>query len=227
MRVHNGRKPVRVPARPSLRLELLEDRTLLSNNLPAILLLDPAGSGALNVVGNGNISVAGGSAVVNSTSPQGAKASGNAAAGAGDWFFSGSPGYAVTGHATFQGTIHSGAAPTEDPLAGLPVPTLPATTFGAVSVSGTTTRTLSPGTYVGGINVSGNALVTLLPGIYYLKGGGLTVSGNSHLTGDGVMIYNEPHAAGDAVSFSGSSTVRLTPPTSGTYQNVTIFQDRA
>src|SRR5438067_9911787 len=176
MRVHNGRQPSRRLARPSLLLELLEDRTLLSNNLPAILLLDPSSSGALNVTGNGNVAVTGGgSAVVNSANPQAAKAVGNATVSAGDLFFAGSPGYAATGHAGFQGTVHSVAAPVADPLAGLPVPPLPATSFAAVSVSGTTARTLSPGTYVGGISVSGGASVTLLPGIYYLKGGGLAV----------------------------------------------------
>src|SRR5438874_185226 len=140
MRVHNGRKPVRHRARPSLLLELLEDRTLLTNNLPAILLLDPSGSGALNVVGNGNVAVTGGgSAVVNSTSAQGARAVGNATVSAGDWFFAGNPGYTTTGNARFQGTVHSGAAAAGDPLAGLPVPPLPATSFAGVSVTGTTT----------------------------------------------------------------------------------------
>ena len=69
------------------------------------------------------------------------------------------------------------------------------------------------------------------PGIYFLQGGGLTVSGASSLTmvaGEtaGVMIYNDWQHSTDAVSLSGSGSLVLTPPSSGSYEGITIFQKR-
>ena len=69
--------------------------------------------------------------------------------------------------------------------------------------------------------------MTLLPGIYILQGGGLTVSGNSHLTGTGVMIYNASTGLGDGIDFSGTSTITLSAPTSGAYQGIVFYQNRA
>ena len=71
---------------------------------------------------------------------------------------------------------------------------------------------------------SGQGSVTLLPGLYYLKGGGLAVTGQGGFSGDGVVIYND---GGSGISFSGGGDVRLTPPTAGTYQDITLFQDRS
>jgi hypothetical protein len=66
--------------------------------------------------------------------------------------------------------------------------------------------------------------VTLLPGVYILSGGGLQVSGNATLTGTGVMLYN---TAGGSIQFTGTGQVTLSPPTSGSYQGVSLFQDRS
>jgi hypothetical protein len=75
--------------------------------------------------------------------------------------------------------------------------------------------------------VSGSASVTLQPGIYYLQGGGLTVSGSAFVAGKGVMIYITGMANGaTTVNISGSANVTLSPPTSGTYQGIVLFQDR-
>jgi hypothetical protein len=208
------------------RLEQLEDRTMLSNsNIPAIFLLDPSSRGALNVTGNGSIAVSGGgSVIIDSADPLAAVATGNANIIASEFDITGNPGFVTTGSGNFQGVIHSGIAPLADSLAMLPVPQVPTTTFAAVNYSGKTPLTLSPGTYVGGINISGHGSVMLLPGIYYLQGGGFSISGQGSVSGDGVMLYSD---GGGPISFTGNGSVHLTPPTSGTYQNITIFQDRA
>jgi hypothetical protein len=99
-------------------------------------------------------------------------------------------------------------------------------TFPAANVSGSAAVILSPGTYVGGIHGSGKGSITLLPGLYYLKGGGLSVSGDARLEGDGVVIYSDGQSSSDSITLSGSAAVRLTPPTDGTYQGVTLFQAR-
>src|SRR5262249_12102682 len=117
-------------------------------------------------------------------------------------------------------------AASSDPLVNLPVPPAPAATFAAVAYSGSDPLILSPGTYVGGIWLSGQGPVTLLPGLYYLQGGGFSVSGQASGTGDGVTPYNAPRSKSDAISLTGGAKLHLTPPPSGTYQAITLFQDR-
>jgi hypothetical protein len=55
----------------------------------------------------------------------------------------------------------------------------------------------------------------------------LNVSGQVSLTGKGVMIYNNPLSSSDAVNISGQGTVTLSPPTSGVYAGITLFQNRS
>ena len=43
-----------------------------------------------------------------------------------------------------------------------------------ITLSGSATRTLSPGVYTGGIALSGSSSLTLNPGIYYINGGGIS-----------------------------------------------------
>jgi ELWxxDGT repeat protein len=192
--------------------------------LPPVLLLNPLAQGALSGTQEG--AIAGGPVVVDSNNAAAALAADQATITAPEFDISGVPGAHTSGSGKFVGTIHSGVAPTPDPLASLPVPALPKPSFGAVNYSGTAHLTLSPGTYVGGIHVSGQAPVTLLPGIYYLKGGGFSVSGDAKVTGTGVMIYNAPLAATDTITVSHGGEADLTAPTSGTYAGVVVFQDR-
>ena len=123
--------------------------------------------------------------------------------------------------------INSLAVP--DPLADLPVPNPNTMTVQSRKreqfTSGTTV--LYPGVYKGGISASSTANVILMPGIYYMDQGGFQFTGSGSLTGDGVMIYNEP-GNGEAkdVNISSSGYVHLTPPTSGIYQGIILFQDR-
>jgi hypothetical protein len=125
---------------------------------------------------------------------------------------------------------------TADPLSSLAPPSTSSLVTRSTSAltykSGSTT--LDPGIYQGGITIQGGATVTLNPGIYYLEGGGLTVSANTTtLSGTGVMIYNgetggsttDPSTVG-SINISSSAVVTLSPMSSGTYQGISIFQDR-
>ena len=94
----------------------------------------------------------------------------------------------------------------------------------AISLSGSSTRTLSPGVYNGGITLSGSSSVTLNPGVYYINGGGINTSGSSSISGNGVFIYN---TGGGAINLSGTGSISLSPMTSGTYAGITVFQDRS
>jgi hypothetical protein len=175
----------------------------------------------------------GGRAVVNSSSAAGPfnDMAGSAKVTALEFYFSG-------GHTgTFIGSVHDNARPTPDPLSSLPAPTKPATTFSRVQFT-TGSQTLNPGTYVGGISVGApqtTANLTLSPGIYYLlgdaSGGGFRFLGLGTLSGSGVLLYNAPtdpsHTVTIGSSGGGRCTAILSPPTSESYQGLTIFQDRA
>jgi len=81
--------------------------------------------------------------------------------------------------------------------------------------------TLQPGIYAS-INFSGSCAAHLQPGTYYISSGGISISGSALLDGDGVFIYN---AAG-AIDLSGTGAFHLTPPTSGPYKGLLLFQAR-
>jgi Flp pilus assembly protein TadG len=193
-----------------------------------IILLDPTGQGSLDTSGNGNLTV-NGSIVVDSDSGKAVIASGNAEIKAADFYIVGSPGTVVTGNGKLVGVIDSGVNPTPDPLAYLPEPSTSGLTVqssSAYSKGGNYTVTLNPGVYTGGISFSGNGNVTLNSGIYYLNGGGFSVSGNVSLSGSGVMLYNAPGTGNGTISISGNGSITMSPPTSGLYQGISIFQDR-
>ena len=77
----------------------------------------------------------------------------------------------------------------------------------------------------GGIAVSGKGNIFLNPGIYYMKGG-FSFGGQGSLTGYNVMIYNDPQSNSDTISLSGQGAITLTPPDSGPYQGICLFQSR-
>lgn len=60
--------------------------------------------------------------------------------------------------------------------------------------------------------------------MYYINGGGINLTGSSGITGNGVFIYN---TGSGAINLSGTGTISLNPMTSGTYQGITVFQDRS
>jgi hypothetical protein len=189
-----------------------------------ILLLDRTGAGSLTSSGNGGISVTGGGdLIIDSNSSQAGIQSGNGTISAAVFDVTGK--LVHSGSGGFVGPVQPEPSDS-DPLATLAAPAATGPTFKNTTVN-SKTATLSPGTYVGGIHITGNSKVTLLPGIYILQGGGLNVSGNSSLTGVGVTIYNSPATSADEINFSGSSLITLSAPTSGAYQGIVFFQNRA
>jgi hypothetical protein len=84
---------------------------------------------------------------------------------------------------------------------------------------------------VGGIVNSGPGQIVLAAGstgLYYLKGGGLAVTGTGSITGTGVVIYNAPQTSSDGIRLTGSGgSINLSAPTTGTYAGIAIFQDRS
>jgi hypothetical protein len=131
--------------------------------------------------------------------------------------------------------------PAPDPLRYLPAPDavqLGLTTQGTNLSISSGNVDLYPGVYNGGIQISGSATVTLhansdgTPGIYYLNGSnGLQVSGFANVkmaAGEtaGVMIYNNWSSSADSINLNTSGSVTISPPASGLYRGLSIFQKR-
>ena len=170
----------------------------------------------------------GASIIIDSSSESASVVTGSGSVIASQFFITGSPADLATSNGQFIAGIEAGATPTLDPLAYLPAPDTSALGVQSSSqykLTGTASASISPGVYVGGIAVTGGTL-TLSPGIYYMQGGGFSVSGTGSVAGSGVLIYNAPNSTSDIISITGSGSVVLSPPTTGIYQGITLFQDR-
>jgi hypothetical protein len=197
--------------------------------LNGILVLNPTLPGSATVTGGGTATLLGAPFIIDSNAPNAGTATGNGTVTATEFDIVGQPGV-NGGH--WNGPINSGIQPVPDPLAYLPEPdpnTMPIQSKNHTHIAGQKTTTLNPGVYVGGIDVSGQGLLVMNPGIYYMQGGGFTFTGNGGLTALGVMIVNAPQSTSDTISISGSTTgvIQMTPPTTGMYAGMTIWQSRS
>jgi hypothetical protein len=210
-----------------------------------VISLNLTASDAVTDSGNSGLKINGG-LQVNSSSPSAVNLSGNAELNASQITLNPASGSSLVSSLSsllsLLGTPTSvvQAPATADPLRYLPVPNpvqLGLSTQGTNLVITNGTVDLYPGEYIGGISVKGQATATLhangdgTPGIYYLQGGGLNVSGQAVVTTAsnetaGVMIYNAWQSSSDVVNVSGQAGVILTPPASGTYEGISIFQAR-
>ncbi len=196
----------------------------LGSGTNCLFSLDPAASGAFSASGGVNVQVNCG-ITVNSSSSTAMSVSGGSQVTATYIDLAGKD--SVSGGSTVSPAPVTGVAAASDPLSSLPKPSVGGCTHTSESVSGGATATLWPGTYCAGISISGGAKVTFNPGTYVLKGGGLSLSGGSTLTGSGVTFFNTA-AAGYSygpISLSGGTTVTLSAPTSGSLAGILFFQD--
>jgi hypothetical protein len=136
-----------------------------------------------------------------------------------------------SGGALMLGKIRTGVRPTPDPLALLPIPnSASASAQSAVPllINSLLPKALQPGVYQGGIHITGASIVTMNPGVYIMEGGGFLVDGIATVVGLEVMIYNTigPFAAG-SFQVQALGKVVLVAPLSGTYQGISVFQNRA
>jgi len=127
----------------------------------------------------------------------------------------------TSGTATINPSPNLGTTAVADPFASMDPPTVGSCDYtGPVVV--TTNTTLNPGVYCGGIITSGTQTITLNPGLYTIKSG-ITESGSPTFNGTGVTLYFKT----GGITGSGSGTFNLTAPTSGTWQGVVLYEDRA
>jgi hypothetical protein len=192
-----------------------------------ILVLDPTSSGSLSSNGGSSVTT-NAKVIVDSNSPSATVVVGGGVLTAPEFDITGVPGTSTSGGGTISGTILDGQVPTPDPLAYLPEPnpsTMSVQSTKTVKLQNQGSLSLQPGVYTGGINVTGGNL-TLAPGIYYMDGGGFSFSGTGSLTAPGVMIVNAPQSNSDTIGITGSGTINLSPPTTGLYQGISLWQTR-
>ena len=218
-----------------------------------IYVLDSTAGGALSLSGSASLDVTG-NVIVDSSSSSAITISGAASVKADGIQVVG--GIKKSGSPTLSPQPVTGSQVVADPLATLPLPSIPPnmTNYGSKSIGGSSTVTLQPGIY-SKISVSGAAHVTLAAGTYVIQGGGFSASGSGVVTiGDGTAIilegggmsvsgaanvsgtevtvfnfgtaYNGTTDGGSfgPITLSGSGSVSLTPPSSGTYAGILIFQ---
>ncbi len=195
----------------------------------SIIVLDLSAGGALSLSGNASIKLSGG-VFVDSSSSSALSASGNAEIKATVIDVHG--GAQKSGNASFSPAPTTGALALADPLASLAEPsTSGLTNYGSESLSGNSSATIKPGMY-SAISASGNASLTLCSGLYIIEGGGFSISGNASVSGSGVTIVSAgskyPSSGGTygSITLSGNGSYNLSPPTTGTYAGIVIFQSR-
>jgi hypothetical protein len=195
-----------------------------------IIVLDPSSPGSLTDNGGGTISVVGADILVDSNSPSAATATGGGSVSAPNFWVTGVPGISTSGSGTFNGNIFANQVPTPDPLAYLPEPdptTMVLQSNNPTHASSLQTLNLQPGVYKGGIQVTGQASLNMAPGIYYMDGGGFSFTGQGNLNAVGVMIFMNPKSNSDNINIGGTGQIIFSPPTSGIYQGIALWQERS
>jgi Flp pilus assembly protein TadG len=192
-----------------------------------IHVLDLHAPSALRGTGGALANVTGGAAViVNSDAATAAVTTGGSTLAASRFEITGG-----TSGGGFIGDVRLGTPPQPDPLRHIPEPAMSGLSDQSNGPKhySNGNRTIAPGVYHGGISITGQANVTMQPGIYYMDGGGFSMTGQGNLLANGVMIFNAPKQPSDAINISGSNggSVTMTPPDSGTYKGLTLFQQRS
>jgi hypothetical protein len=195
-----------------------------------ILILDPTSPGSLTDNGGGTATVVNADVIVDSNAPNAAISTGGGQVSAPNFYITGVPGTSTSGGGTFTGNIIDNQPPTPDPLAYLPAPdptTMVVQSNNATNYAGTQTVSIQPGVYTGGIHVSGQVTLNMAPGIYYMDGGGFSFTGQGNLNATGVMIYTAPQSNSDNININGLGQINFSPPTTGLYRGITLWQQRS
>lgn len=214
------------------------------NGAYSIIVLNESDCEAMDFDGNVSINITNGATFTNSNCPS------NAFSAVGSVDVNTDGNYVVggweVGGASNVSPEPSPATTIEDPLKDVPVPIPPSEPVRSCpSFSGPPgTTVLEPGVYDCFIDPSGSWDVEFLPGDYHITGGvrmngnndfvfgagiytlggvGLQMTGNGTVEAESVMFYIDE----GEVDLSGSGSMHLTAPESGTYEGLSIFQNRS
>ena len=181
-----------------------------------VLALDPHVSSAVSLQGSTNVSMSSCVIASNSDASDSVSRGGSALVSAGCVStVGGTSGLSLPNANLTCGTPLEDQYTSIDPLADVVPP--PYTL--CLPVPNGKTYTLSPGTYCDK-TLSGK--ITLDPGTYILRGTTIKPGGNGSLTGQGVTLFLMEDAQ---IYINANEQVNLSPPTSGPYAGITIFQD--
>jgi len=192
-----------------------------------VLALQQTGANAFQFDARGNMTINNGAVFVNSSDAAAMAVSnkGGTLSAAG---FSVTGNYSNTG--TIEGQVYAGTHRMPDPLLALPVPDSSSLSVqsGSAKTISSGAAILSPGIYKGGLNISGTAAVLMLPGIYIMQGGGFQITGDADVVGLTPLIYNTSGTGlPGPITITSDGDVALTAAATGTYQGISIIQDRA
>jgi hypothetical protein len=181
-----------------------------------VLALDKSASKAVKIQGSTNVSMPGCVVASNSSAPDSVYRGGSARIEAACVLATGGAVGFDSGSDLDCGAPLQHQYPSFDPLESVMPPSYTA----CQTIHGGQTATLSPGTYCNK-NWSGN--ITLDPGVYVLRDIDINLNGNGSLIGAGVTIFLMGNSQ---FTVNGNSVVKLSPPSSGEYAGITIFQAR-
>ena len=188
----------------------------------SVLVLDPKKKKSLKLKGKGSSLTVGGDIIVNSNNRKAMDVEKKAQVKADHVLVTG--GMGKNSRRNIDAETKTGVKPTPDPWESLPTP--PKGSARDVKdyktlVGKNELYHLSPGTYKE-LKFDQTDQVTMEPGIYYVDGGGFELKGDSTLNATGVTIYNNGKR-GFKVSTKGNVTI--SPPTTGVYKGISLFQD--
>jgi hypothetical protein len=202
----------------------------LGNGPNCVYILDPSAPSAM--LANGNVNIQSNCGVlVDSSSNTGLTLNGNISMSAPTIGVVGN--YLANGNVTTNPTPKTGMIAAPDPLAYIQEPSVGACNHSNFLLNGNigthaAPYQMSPGVYCGGILLNGNIYANFNAGTYILAGGGMTVNGNSFLTGTGVTFYNTTGSGGyQGITLNGNTQVNFSAPTSGALEGILFFQDRS
>lgn len=179
-----------------------------------VLALDPTASEAVKIQGSTDVSMPGCVVASNSTASDSVYRGGSARIEAACVVASGGAVGFASGSTLTCGAPLVDQYPSFDPLADVTPPQFTACQL----IPGGKAVTLSPGTYC---NKDWGGNITLNPGVYVLRDININLNGNSSLSGSGVTIFLMGNSQ---FTTNGNSVVNLSPPSSGDYAGITIFQ---
>jgi len=130
-------------------------------------------------------------------------------------------GYRISGGASITPLPVSGSF-LADPLAKLPTPYACYRCLVRDRLVIKNDTVLSPGCYMGGLELLGTAHVLFAPGLYCLGGDGFHVGASASAGGAGVTFF----LAQESVVLDGAARFNVSPPTSGAYAGILIYQAR-
>jgi len=231
----SGYKVVASQAAPTFFMKLFGlstmnvSATAVGNNGPAsgcIYTLDPSGID-VGLTGTGSLTMPDCGVVIDSASSNALNLSGGAVISAQSIGIVG--GYNQSNNSQVNPIPVTGIAAASDPLSYITAPSFssasclpdPHLTSGA--------NTIGPSVAGGvicynGLSISSGGTTTMNPGVYVINGG-MSMTGSGTVSGSGVTIYLAP--PNGSLSLTGSGALLLSAPTSGTYNGILFYQDKA